>query len=69
MSEPLEAARAAVQRSDQARRPSRDTLPMATLRETVALRDAMRALLQWAEDAEQRLTALDETRQPDGEGA
>lgn len=45
-SEPLEAARAAVQRSDQGQ---------GTSGELIALRDALRALIQWAEAVDEKV--------------
>lgn len=58
-SEPLEAARAAVQRSDDAQLPTQTTRTLAVRDETRALRDALRALIQHAESLEARLCAVE----------
>lgn len=55
MSEPLEAARRAVNRSDEFQG-SR----FALIEETRAIRDALRALIQLVSDLEQRIVMLEE---------
>lgn len=54
----LEDARQAVLRSDQAQIYPQNTLPMATQGETRALRDAVRALIQYTEELEERLSRV-----------